>query len=98
MSKVFQRHDRGGYFLGVPVPYELRIKLKKSEVVRKLGKTYKEANVKLHQEEAKVLSEFGAEMNKLSLAEEVTTMYESNKNFKGMKSLAKIRHQKKKKK
>ena len=29
MSRVFQRPDRGGYYLGVPVPYELRKKLKK---------------------------------------------------------------------
>jgi hypothetical protein len=29
-------------------------------------------------------------MNKLSLVEEVTTMYESDKNFKGIKSLAEI--------
>ena len=82
MSRVFQRPDRGGYYLGVPVPYELRKKLKKSEVVRKLGNTYKEANIKRHQVEAKVQREFGAELNKLSLVEEVTTMYESDKNFK----------------
>ena len=90
MSRVFQRPDRGGYYLGVPVPYELRKKLKKSEVVRKLGNTYKEANIKRHQVEAKVQREFGAELNKLSLVEEVTTMYESDKNFKGIKSLAEI--------
>ena len=90
MSRVFQRPDRGGYYLSVPVPYELRKKIKKSEVVRKLGNTYKEANIKRHQVEAKVQREFGAELNKLSLVEEVSTMYESDKNFKGMKSLAEI--------
>ena len=90
MSRVFQRPDRGGYYLGVPVPNELRKKLKKSEVVRKLGNTYKEANIKRHQVEAKVQREFGAELNKLSLVEEVTTMYESDPNFKGIKSLAEI--------
>ena len=90
VSRVFQRTERGGYYLGVPVPNELRKKLKKSELVRKLGNTYKEANIKRHQVEAKVQREFGAELNKLSLVEEVTTMYESDKNFKGMKSLAEI--------
>ena len=81
MSRVFQRPDRGGYYLGIPVPNELRKKLKKSKVVRKLGNTYKEA---------KVQREFGAELNKLNLFEEVTTMYESDPNFKGIKSLAEI--------
>ena len=75
MSRVFQRPDRDGYYLGIPVPNELRKKLKKSEVVRKLGNTYKEA---------KVQREFGAELNKLNLFEEVTTMYESDPNFKGI--------------
>jgi len=90
MSRVFQRPERGGYYLGVPVPNELRKKLKKSEVVRKLGNTYKEANIKRHQIEAIVQREFGAAMNKLSLVEEVTTMYESDPSFKGIKSLAEI--------
>ena len=45
MSRVFQRPERGGYYLGVPLPNELRKKLKKSKVVRKLGTTYKEANI-----------------------------------------------------
>ena len=70
MSRVFQRPERGGYYLGIPVPYELRNKLKKSEVVRKLGNTYKEANIKRHQVEAKVQGELGVEMNKLSLKSE----------------------------
>ena len=56
----------------------------------KLGNTYKEANIKPHQVEAIVQREFGEELNKLSLVEEVTTMYESDENFKGKKSLAKI--------
>ena len=42
---VCQRPERGGYYLGVPVPNELRKKIKKSEVVRKLSTTYKEANI-----------------------------------------------------
>ena len=45
VSRVFQRPERGGYYLGVPLPNELRKKLKKSKVVRKLGTTYKEANI-----------------------------------------------------
>ena len=84
VSRVFQRPDRGGYCPGVPVPNELRKKLKKSEVVKELGNTYREANIKRHQVEATVQREFGAELNKLSLVEEVTTMYESNPNFKGI--------------
>ena len=59
-------------------------------MVRKLGNTYKEANIKLHQVEAKIQREFGAEQNKLILVEEVTKMHDSNENFKGMKSLAEI--------
>tara|TARA_B100001027_G_C15997213_1_gene210983 strand:- start:169 stop:306 length:138 start_codon:yes stop_codon:yes gene_type:complete len=39
-------------------------------VVRKLGNTYKEANIKRHQVEAKVQRELGVEMNKLSLKSE----------------------------
>ena len=45
VSRVFQRPERGGYYLGVPLPNELRKKLKKSKDVRKLGTTYKEANI-----------------------------------------------------
>ena len=66
MSRVFQRPDRGGYYLGVPVPYEQRKKLK-NRSGQEVGNTYKEANTKRHQVEAKVQREFGAELNKLSL-------------------------------
>ena len=34
-------------------------------MIRKLGNTYKEANIKRHQLEAKVQREFQAELNKL---------------------------------
>ena len=56
----------------------------------KLGNTYKEANTKRHQVEAKVQREFGTELNKLGLVEEVTTIYESDPNFKGIKSFVEI--------
>ena len=90
VSRVSLRPDRDGYYLGVPIQYELLKKLKKSIMVRKLDNTYKEANIKRHQIEAKVQRDFCAELNKLSLVKEVTTMYESDKNFKWMKSLAEI--------
>ena len=46
LSRVFQRPGRGGYYLGMAVSRELRKKLRKSEIIRKLGSnTYKEANI-----------------------------------------------------
>ena len=75
MSKVFQRPGRGGYHLRIAAPRELRRKLRKSEVIRKLGNTYKEANLSKAKVEAKVQRSFGAELNHLSLVEEVTAIY-----------------------
>ena len=42
MSRVFQRPGRGGYYLAIAVPRELRKKLRKSEIISKLGNKYKE--------------------------------------------------------
>tara|TARA_Y100000589_G_C26828217_1_gene496849 strand:+ start:366 stop:596 length:231 start_codon:yes stop_codon:yes gene_type:complete len=36
-SRVFQRPGRGGYCLGIALPRELRKKLRKSEIIRKLS-------------------------------------------------------------
>ena len=36
VSRVFQRPERGGYYLGVPVPYELHKKLKKKRSRKKV--------------------------------------------------------------
>ena len=90
LSRVFQRPGRGGYYLGIAVPRELRNKLRKSEVIRKLGNTYKEANINKAKVEAEVQRSFGAELNHLSLVEKVTAIYENDPNFKGLKSIAEI--------
>ena len=87
MSRVFQRPGRGGYYLGIAVPRELRKKLRKSEIIRKLGNTYKEANTNKAKVEAQVQRSFGVELNELSKVEEVTAMYENDPNFKKIKSL-----------
>ena len=71
--------------MGIAVPRELRNKLRKSEVIRKLGNTYKEANINKAKVEAEVQRSFGAELNHLSLVEKVTAMYENDPNFKGLK-------------
>ena len=76
--------------MGIALPRELRKKLKKSEVIRKLGNTYKEANLNKAKVEAQVQRSFGAELNHLSLVEEVTAIYENDPNFKGLKSIAEI--------
>ena len=75
MSRVFQRPGRGGYYLGIAVPRELRKKLRKGEIIRKLGNTYKEANINKAKVEAQVQRSFGAKLNELSKGEEVTMMY-----------------------
>ena len=90
MSRVFQRPGRGGYYLGIAVSRELRKKLRKSEIIRKLGNTYKEANINKAKVEAQVQRSFGVELNELSKVEEVTAMHESDPNFKNIKSLAEI--------
>ena len=75
VSRVFQRPGRGGYYLGIAVPRELRKKLRKSEIIKKLGNTYKEANINKAKVEAQVQRSFGVELNELSKVEEVTMMY-----------------------
>ena len=59
----------------IAAPRELRRKLRKSEVIRKLGNTYKEANLSKAKVEAQVQRSFGAELNHLSLVKEVTAIY-----------------------
>ena len=68
----------------------IKKKLRKSEIIRKLGNTYKEANINKAKVEAQVQRSFGVELNELSKVEEVTAMYESDPNFKNIKSLAEI--------
>ncbi len=88
MSRVFQRPGRSGYYFGIAVPRELRKKLRKSEVIRKLGNTYKEANINKAKVEAQIQRSFGAELKSLSLVEEVRAIYENDPEFKDIKSLA----------
>ena len=90
MSRVFQRPGRGGYYLGIAVSRELRKKLRKSEIIRKLGNTYKEANINKAKVESQVHRSFDVELNGWSKVEEVKAMYENDPNFKNIKSLAEI--------
>ena len=90
MSRVFQRAGRSGWYLGVSVPKSIRKKLGKNEVHKKVGNTHKEALINKSRVEAEIQRSFGVELNHLSLVDEVTAMYESNPNYKGIKSIADI--------
>ena len=85
MSRLYQKPGRGGYYLGIAVSRELRKKLRKSEIIRKLANTYKEANINKAKVEAQVQRSFDVELNELTKAEEVTAMYENDLNFKDIK-------------
>ena len=95
LSRVFQRSGRTGWYLGVSVPKSIRKKLGKNEVHKKLGNTHREALINKSRVEAEIQRSFGVELNQLSLVEEVTAMYESHPDFKGIKSLAEIPNQEK---
>ena len=75
MSRVFQRTGRTGYYLGVAVPRSLRSKYSKSEVVRKLGNTHKEAISIRSKVEAEIQRDFGAALNTLTLVEKIESSY-----------------------
>ena len=90
MSREFQRAGRLGWYLGVSVPKCIRKKLSKNEVHKKVGNTHKEALINKSKVEAEIQRSFGVELNQLSLVDEVTEMYESNPNYKDIKSIADI--------
>ena len=90
MSRVFQRAGRSGWYLGVSVPKSIRKKLGRNEVHKKVGNTHKEALINKSRVETEIQRYFGVELNQLSLVDEVTAMYESNPNNKGIKSTAEI--------
>ena len=90
LSRVFQRAGRSGWYLGVSVPKSIRKKLGRNEVHKKVGNTHKEALINKSRVEAEIQRSFGVELNQLSLVDEVTAMYESNPNKKGIKSIAEI--------
>ena len=90
MSRVFQRAGRSGWYLGVSVPKSIRKKLGKNEVHKKVGNTHKEALINKSRVEAEIQRSFGVELNQLNLVDKVTAMYESNPNYKGIKSIADI--------
>ena len=90
MSRVFQRAGRSGWYLGVSVPKSIRKKLGKNEVHKKVGNTHKEALINKSRVEAEIQRYFGVELNQLSLVDEVTAMYESDPNYKGIKSIAEM--------
>ena len=77
------------------MPKSIRKKLGKNEVHKKLGNTHREALINKSRVEAEIQRSFGVELNQLSLVEEVTAMYESHPDFKGIKSLAEIPNQEK---
>ena len=56
-------------------PQGIKKKTQKSEIIKKLGNTYKEANINKAKVEAQVQRSFGVELNELSKVEEVTMMY-----------------------
>ena len=68
----------------------LEKKLGKNEVHKKVGNTHKEALLNKSRVEAEIQRLFEVELNHLSLVDEVTAMYESNPNYKGIKSIADI--------
>ena len=90
MSRVFQRAGRSGWYLGVSVPKSIRKKLGRNEVHKKVGNTHKEALINKSRVEAEIQRYFGVELNQLSLVDEVTAMYESDPNYKGIKSIAEM--------
>ena len=90
MSRVFQRAGRSGWYLGVSVPKSIRKKLGKNEVHRKVGNTHKEALINKSRIEAEIQRSFGVELNDSSLVDKVTAIYESNPNYKGIKSISEI--------
>ena len=77
MSRIFQRPGRTGYYLSVPIPRNLRSSYRRSELVKKLGNTRREADAKKHSIEAQINREFGAKLNSLSLVEKVEESYNS---------------------
>ena len=79
MSRVFQRPGRAGYYLSVPIPRSLRSSYRRSELVKKLGNTRREADAKKHSIEVQINREFGAKLNTLSLVEKLTESYNSEK-------------------
>ena len=72
------------------MPKSLRKKLGRNEIHKKLANTHKEAIVKKSQVEAEVQRMFGVELNQSSEAEKLLASYESDPNFKGIKSLSEI--------
>ena len=68
----------------------LEKKLGKNEVHKKVGNTHKEALLNKSRVEAEIQRSFEVELNHLSLVDEVTAMYESNPNYKDIKSIADI--------
>ena len=90
MSRVFQRAGGSGWYLGVSVPKSIRKKLGRNEVHKKVGNTHKEALINKSRVETEIQRYFGVELNQLSLVDEVTAMYESDPNYKGIKSIAEM--------
>ena len=90
MSRVFQSAGRSGWYLGVSVPKSIRKKLGRNEVHKKVGNTHKEALINKSRVEAEIQRYFGVELNQLSLVDEVTAMYESDRNYKGIKFIAEM--------
>ncbi len=66
------------------MPRELRTKLRRNSVVRKLGNTHREALANRRKIEAEIQRSFGAELNTLSLIEKVQAAYDSVPELKGL--------------
>ena len=90
MSRVFQRAGRSGWYLGVSIPKSIRKKLGRNEVHKKLGNTHIETLINKSRVEAEIQRSSGVELNQLNFVDEVTAMYGSNPNNKGIKSITEI--------
>ena len=77
MSRIFQRPGRTGYYLSIPIPRSLRPTYRRSELVKKLGNTRREADAKKRSIEAQINREFGAKLSTLSLVEKIEESYKS---------------------
>ena len=78
------------WYLGFFITKSIRKKLGKNEVHKKVGNTHREALINKSKVKAEIQRSIRVELNQLSLVDEVTAMYESNPNYKVIKSIVDI--------
>ena len=84
ISRVFHRAGSSEWYLVVSVPKSIRKKLDQNEVHKKVSNTHKEALRNKSRVKAEIQRSFGVALNQLSLVDEVTAIYESNKTMKAL--------------